>query len=529
MNRRKLLKFLGVSAFSINNSMLISACTSLASKPKLNVGVSPNFNDEVTLMDGLSYYRLIKWNDIINESQNLKFGYNNDYIQLARNKNNETMMWVNHEYVVPMFVSGYNEKTGHNKTKEQIDVEKASLGGTCFKIEKVNGQWKVDPRHEDNATVNGHTKIDFSPKQKINGSSYAVGTFLNCAGGKTSWNTILTCEENYQNVVGDVFLEPKNKLKRVSSINNKLSWEAHGALPAEHYGWVVEYDPIKKTSKKLVSLGRFSHECATCVVAKDGRTVVYMGDDKVDEHIYKFIADSPGQLDRGTLYVADTINGKWRPLDYKIGEPFQSHFQDQQQMLIFTRQAAKLVGATPLDRPEDVEIHPVTGDIYVALTKNKPKGNHHGSILKISENNKDPLSLSFKAETFMGGGDTFSCPDNLAFDKKGNLWMTSDISGGSIGNSTYKKFGNNGLFCIPTQGKNAGEVIQVASAPNEAEFTGPCFSEDYKTLFLSVQHPGEKSKSLESLTSQWPHDIESKLPHPAVICIEGDFLKQMTT
>ena len=39
-----------------------------------------------------------------------------------------------------------------------------------------------------------------------------------------------------------------------------------------------------------------------------------------------------------------------------------------------------------------------------------------------------------------------------------------------------------------------GEAFQFASAPVEAEMTGPCFTQDETTLFLAVQHPGEQQR-----------------------------------
>ncbi|MCB0415899.1 MAG: DUF839 domain-containing protein, partial [Bdellovibrionales bacterium] len=196
-------------------------------------------------------------------------------------------------------------------------------------------------------------------------------------------------------------------------------------------------------------------------------------------------------------------------------------FKDQTEVLIRTREAARIVGGTPLDRPEDVERDPRTGSMYITLTNNKPKGNFHGSILKIEEENSDSGSMQFKASTFLVGGKDsgFSCPDNLVFDHHGDLWMASDIAGDAMGNKPYDAFGNNGLFYIPMSGPQAGEVMQVASAPKDAEFTGPCFSKDGKTLFLSVQHPGETSESIDKLTSHWP-DGGSAIPKPSVIAIE---------
>jgi hypothetical protein len=90
----------------------------------------------------------------------------------------------------------------------------------------------------------------------------------------------------------------------------------------------------------------------------------------------------------------------------------------------------------------------------------------------------------------------------------------------------YMPFKNNSLFVIPRYGKNAGEVIRVASAPRDAELTGPWFSPDGKTLFLSVQHPGEQTADMSAPTSRWPFDKDG-IPKPSVVAITGDLIEKM--
>ena len=154
----------------------------------------------------------------------------------------------------------------------------------------------------------------------------------------------------------------------------------------------------------------------------------------------------------------------------------------------------------------------------------------HGSLLKIIEKDNKHDSLEFEFETLISGGVStgFSCPDNLLFDKAGNLWFTSDISGSKMNKSPeYLPFKNNGLFVLIRGGIQAGQIIQVASAPIDAEFTGPCFSPDGKTLFLSVQHPGERSSSINHLTSTWPN--QKGVPKSSVITIEGELIDKLTS
>lgn len=510
--RRDFLKFLGYSTLGLTQLSTLTSCSSTV----LPFSKFPSSDDDLILHPSLSYDKIISWGDAINESE--VFGFNNDYINIEYLNTKELIMWVNHEYINPLFVSGLE------RTKENVDIEKSLVGGSLIHLRfSDTNKWELVPNSEFNRGVRGDTTIPFANNMSVKGSKTAEGTLGNCAGGKTPWNTFLTCEENYDGFYG----ERKSNETQISYKRSRVEW--HKFYPKnvpEHYGWVVEVEPKTGKAQKHTNLGRFAHESATCIQAKSGVTVVYSGDDKNDEHLYKFVSKSNSNLKNGILYVADIKAGKWLPLDLDQSPILKKHFKSQLDVLTYAREASKILGATPLNRPEDIEIHPTTGDVFVALTNNKKRGDYHGSILKISENESDHANLSFQSRTFIFGGEAagMSCPDNMAFDNQGNLWVTTDISGSSIGKSPYTKFGNNGLFIIPATGKNAGRPIQLASAPIDAEFTGPCFTKDFSTLFLSVQHPGEMTRDLKSPTSTWP---TGKIPKPTVVAIDISKLELM--
>jgi secreted PhoX family phosphatase len=144
------------------------------------------------------------------------------------------------------------------------------------------------------------------------------------------------------------------------------------------------------------------------------------------------------------------------------------------------------------------------------------------------EAGNDPRALTFKTETFLTGGEAggFACPDNMAFDPAGNLWFTTDMSASDMHKGAIQNFGNNGLFVVMRTGPLAGQPVQMASAPIDAEFTGPLFSPDGKTLFLSVQHPGEQSRDRANPTSRWP-DGKGE-PRACVVTIQGPTLERIT-
>jgi secreted PhoX family phosphatase len=508
MNRREFLQFLGVSGVVAT----LPGCSTTNDVFHSMIGLPPSLEDKLLTAEGLNYKILISWGDPINAKE--KFGYNNDFIAFHSLAKDHGIMWVNHESVTPALLGG------NERTKENIDRERFEVGGSILEVKKENNQWKVIPDSIYNRRLDSYTKIPFAWNEKIAGSKIAEGTMGNCAGGKTPWGTFLTCEENYDMFWGDVDIEGK------TIRDSWLKWNEFYAMPPQHYGWVVEVEPKTGKAKKLISLGRCAHECAAVTRAKDGKVVAYTGDDTNDEHLYKFISDSENSLEKGKLYVADLEKGKWLSLDINDQPILKKHFKNQTDIQIFARKAASLLGATPLDRPEDIEFDPLTGNVLVALTNNRPKNNYLGSILKIMEDNNDPGSLTFKHDTFLAGGKKheFACPDNMVFDAKGNLWFTTDISGHDINNGAYEGYGNNGLYVFIRSGEHQGKVIRLASAPIDAEFTGPCFSPDYKTLFLSVQHPGELSKNKDNLTSHWP---DGGIPRPSVITLEGPLLNKI--
>lgn len=553
MSRRGFLRGLsaagaGAAAMSILPAGVVSAAAAAsAAKAGMNLTFTPieaTNADDVVLPEGFTYQVVIKRGDVFTPDGRI-FGDNADWTGWypidglkGGSSEEEGLLVVNNEYLNPLFVSMY---TGGEKSLDQVALEKAAVGICTVHLRKVNGKWTVVTDSPLARRYDATDKIAFTGPvagaEVVGGVTEVVGTLANCSGGQTPWLTALSCEENYQDYYG----EDKNKL------GGGYGWyeaggQDQGQLP-EHYGWVVEVDPYTGMAAKRTALGRFRHENVAIAIGKSGKVVAYMGDDKRDECVYKFVSaktyDPANReanmdiLDTGTLYVANFSRGTWVPIVWDgneklLGDPEKVGgytLTSQADVLTYCAQAARALGGTRVDRPEDIEVHPETGDVYVALTNNSNHGNFHGQIVRIVEADGDHEATSFFWDVFAVGGPQsgFSSPDNLILDTRGDMWMVTDVSSSSLNKGIYSFMGNNSMFFLPTGSAGAGmaQAYRFASGPVECEMTGPTFL-GKDTLFLAVQHPGEETEDPASPTSTWP-DGPGTEPRAAVIAIVGPF------
>ena len=400
-----------------------------------------------------------------------------------------------------------------------------------------------------------------------------LGTLANCAMGVTPWGTYLTCEENFHGYFGaDKSLggtsDAAARRYGTTPGGQWVDWyrfdERFDVLKhpneSHRFGWVVEIDPMYPTSTpiKRTALGRKCTESATCTLTRDGRVAVYMGDDARFEFIYKFVSRDrvrPGGyaanrdlLDHGTLYAARfDASGQGAWLELPNGD---NGHADQAEVLVHARLGASARGATPMDRPEWVAIHPRTAEVFVSLTNNSQRGapgrpaveaanprasNLGGHIMRWAEAGADAAATTFTWSHFVLAGDpavpgtdtrypspqadAFGAPDGLHFDSAGLLWIQTDMSGQAIGKGTYVNLGNNALLCADLA---TGSIKRFLTGPNGSEITGCVVTPDRSTLFVNIQHPGETSDSGGArANSAWPDGSEpgSARPRSAIVAV----------
>jgi secreted PhoX family phosphatase len=241
----------------------------------------------------------------------------------------------------------------------------------------------------------------------------------------------------------------------------------------------------------------------------------------------------------------------WLPLVFGEGPLTADHgFGSQADVLIETRRAADLLGATPMDRPEDVQPNPETGRVYVMLTNNTARErtnaanprveNAFGHIIEIAEDGGDFAATTGTWEILLKCGDPsvaevgatfstattadgwFGMPDNCAIDSEGRLWVATD------GNSPSATGRTDGLWAVDTEGEARGTSRLFYRVPVGAELCGPRPTPDLATFFVAVQHPADggddwpefgRPSYYEDLATRWPDFDEGMPVRPAVVAI----------
>lgn len=512
-----------------------------------------------------------------------QFGINNDYtaflsLPFGSGASDHGLLVVNHEYPLPqlMFPGLDADRVGTDITREQVDICMAACGVSIIEVRRHAGEWRVVAESPLNRRITADTPIRISGPVAGHlrlrtsgdpGGRMVLGTHDNCNGGVTPWGTVLTCEEGSADFfAGNVERHPdRAHLERShyeSTADSRYGWaRSHDRFDFDRepnepnrFEWVVEIDPFDPGSQpvKRTALGRFAHEGAHCALAADGRVVVYLGDDWEFEYCYRFVSARPVDqanraanrdlLDDGTLSVArfdadGTLS--WLPLVFGQGPLTPANgFASQGDVLLETRRAADLLGATPMDSPEGYEANPVNGRVYVALTGNSDRretnpanprpNNAHGHMLELIPPGGDHGADSFGWRVFLLCGNPskpadgarfhpgtsaqgwFVEPDNIAFDPAGRLWVCSDGPGARA---------HDGLWVMDVEGPETGLPRLFYSAPLQAECCSPAFTPDGTTMFLSIQHPAERASSIATAATGWPDFQAAVPPRSSVIAI----------
>ena len=575
--------------------------------PEVSAGVDENHH----VAEGYDADVLMRWGDPVlpdappfdplrqsASAQRLQFGYNNDYLGYipmpgAADPSRHGLLVVNHEYTnEELMFPGLGRQDlkavgFEGMTRELVDTEMAAHGGSVLEIKRENGKWRVVggsryARRLDATTpmeiagpAAGHLRMQTTADPT---GRHVFGTINNCAGGVTPWGTWLSCEENFHGYFWGKLEEDHPEARNYKRYGIPGNWFAWGRFhdrfdvakepnEANRFGWIVEIDPFDPTStpKKRTALGRFKHEAAFILVNKDGRVVIYTGDDERFDYVYKFVSARPfiandragnrDLLDEGTLYVARyNADGSadWLALVHGEGPLTEANgLRSQADVVIEARRAADLLGATRMDRPEDIEADLRSNKVFLMLTNNSSRkadqtdaanpraNNRFGHIIEMTAPSRDHAATRFAWDILVKCGDPaiaevgatfnpattrdgwFGMPDNCAVDGMGRLWIATD------GNSGPRTGRADGVWALETEGPLRATGKLFYRCPVGAEMCGPVFTSDDETLFVAVQHPGEADEgdpnappgTFENPTSRWPDFQAGIPPRPSVVAI----------
>lgn len=573
--------------------------------PEVTAGVDADHH----VAEGYDAQVLIRWGDPVvsgapefdpnnqtADAQAGQFGYNNDYVGYIPldGSDEHGLLVVNHEYTNPhLMFPGLVQVVGGaavqgDLSEEQVNIEIAAHGGSIIEIEKVDGEWRrvADSKYNRRITgttetlitgpAAGHDRLKTSVDET---GTKALGTLNNCAGGVTPWGTYLMAEENFHGYFSGELPADHAEAENYARLGAPGGWyqwhNFHDRFdvskePNEmnRFGYIVEVDPMDPNSvpKKRTAMGRFKHEGAESIVAPNGQVVLYSGDDERFDYVYKFVtagtynaddrAANMDLLDEGTLYVArfdEDGSMEWMPLVHGEGPlTAENGFESQADIVIETRRAADLLGATKMDRPEDIQPNATNGKVYVMLTNNSRRteenvnaanpraANAFGHIIEIAEADGDFAATSGTWEILLKCGDPsiaevgatfstdttengwFGMPDNAAVDSDGRLWVSTD------GNNPTDTGRTDGLWAVDTEGAARGTSRLFYRVPVGAEMCGPVFTENGESLFLAIQHPGDGGEDweghgrpsyYEDPATRWPDFLDDMPVRPAVVVV----------
>jgi secreted PhoX family phosphatase len=464
-----------------------------------------------------------------------------------------------------------NHHRGHDRTWEVVRPSRYARRITARTPMDISGPLAGDDRLKTSADPTGRR---------------VLGTFNNCAMGFTPWGTYLACEENFNGYF--------RKTGAPTSLERRYGINAAGAgylwhttdtrfnadlepNEAHRFGFVVEIDPFDPTSTpvKRTAIGRFKHEGAWVQETRDGRVVVYSGDDEQFEYIYRYVSNQSWRralrrgvspLDDGVLYVAkfhDDGTGEWLALTPDNPALAGWTLND---ILVNTRGASDVAGATPMDRPEWIDTFPQHLTAIATLTNNTNRGvagtnprtglpnpgvdaanprvrNAYGHVIRWAYEH-DFSEPTFWWDIFaLGGdptpntppppasddgsdinGDKYGSPDGIYVAPSGRLWIQTDVSGSTINSGDYAGFGNNQMLCADPRTKEAARFLV---GPNVCEITGVFVTPDERTMFVGIQHPGEAPTGVNDPAnpkrfSSWPDGPSGGRPRSSLLVITKD-------
>ena len=329
------------------------------------------------------------------------------------------------------------------------------LGKHYRKYKKENADKFYDIKGKKTHCFGGTTNIVYNIKTEKVESQYLslAGTLVNCSGGRTPWNTWISCEETTINKGTGITKEHGYNFEVFPSLSPKLT----KAIP-------------------LKDMGRFRHEG----VAFDPLTgYVYQTEDRENGLFYRFMPNNKNKLSKGgKLQILsfsdwrgiDTRNWKQKNID--IGKKYKVRWIDidnTNSNKDDLRYNGQRLGGAIFARGEGIFF----SDNMLFFTATTGGKNKTGQIWKYIPNKNN---RGGNIELFYESNDSnvLNLPDNIILSPNGNILLCEDGKG------------RDRLVCI----KPDKTVSYLANnAYNHQEFAGICFAPNNKILFINIYNP----------------------------------------
>ncbi len=418
------LGFLALSRCTLKSSKTSNATT------KLPLKTDPK--GYLDLPEGFSYKIISKKGDPMNDG--LRVPGRPDGMGAFKGPDQKVILIRNHEInLSPLSESPFGDE---NQWLDKVDINKLYDAGKSIK-----------PGLGGTTTLVYDESTAEVEKQFLS----LAGTYRNCAGGVTPWNSWLTCEEDVSNADGE-FLE-----------------QDHGFVfdvPANADG-LVDAKPIR-------GMGRFNHE-AVAVDPNNG--YIYQTEDRHDSLLYRFIPNNRDDLHAGgRLQVLAIVDQKtldtrnWEEKTITLNKELPIEWIDIDDVTPEEddlRYRGMKLGAACFARGEGMWYS--ENEVYFACTNGGPQ--RFGQVFKINLK-ENTLELFAESED----KTVLHMCDNLTITPWGAV-MACEDNGETNRLHIIDQDGNIQLFGVNKSSKS--------------ELAGAVFSPSGKTLFVNIQENGE--------------------------------------
>jgi uncharacterized protein len=332
-------------------------------------------------------------------------------------------------------------------------------------LNKINQNKVYDFGKGELPGLGGTTTLIYNPKTQSVETEYLSlsGTIRNCAGGRTPWNSWITCEEAVD--------KAGEKLEKDHGFNFEV--------PATEKIRLADPIPLK-------AMGRFNHE-AVCVDPKT--SIVYETEDRPDGLIYRYLPNKPEELAKG---------GRLQVLAIKDQKSFDTRnwkILETAKMPLRTDVEVEWIDIDNVESPEDDLRYRGfdkgaarfargegmwfgTNELYFACTN----GGHEskGQVFRYTPSAEEgkpgeknsPGKLQIFAEP--NDSDIVKYCDNLTVAPWGDVVLCEDDAHPFV------------VGITPT-----GEYYKLAENTGyKSEFAGGVFSPSGDTYFVNIQGPG---------------------------------------